>query len=87
MPQIEDGDRSYYLAFRSLNKSRLRTEAGPQAVQISELLAYCQLLGIDGAEDRSKFLYMIQELDAEYLDISSERQKQEISRLKSKRPG
>lgn len=74
-PDLPEEWKSHYLAFRSLSKSRLRTDVGPQAITVTEILAYCKMAAFDSPDDRSQLLYMVQELDDEYLTYAAEKQR------------
>ena len=47
--------------------------SGPQRITISEVLAYCDLMGITDVECRATLLQRIQILDNEFLAIHSEK--------------
>lgn len=54
-------------AFYELSSQRMIGEV-PQPIQISEILAYVDLLGVIEPEDRQQLLKAIRTLDAAYLE-------------------
>lgn len=56
----------YYEAFIVLSSSRTVGMA-TNPIPLSEMLAYCDLYGLDG-DERHDFVYLIQSLDREYLN-------------------
>ena len=40
---------------------------GPGYIPISEVLAYCELIGLHSAWEREEMLYLVREMDKEYL--------------------
>lgn len=40
----------------------------PDPIQITEILAFCQLMGIESFDVRSKYLRLTQRMDAAYLN-------------------
>lgn len=62
-------------AYDVIDQSRLRHESGPQAIQVSEILAYLEIAMIDTVEDRLLFLNTIKALDVIYLNHYAEQQK------------
>ena len=62
-PRLKPEDVDYYTAFNQLSSSRASGMGGAGAIQISEILAYCLLVGIANREERVKYLSLVQELD------------------------
>ena len=63
-PRLQNQDAVYYRAFTTLSQSRPSGGMGGRsAIPISEILAFCQLVGIASKEERLKYLSLIQELD------------------------
>jgi hypothetical protein len=62
-PRLLNGDVPYYNAFQYCNASRPASMGGMCAIPISEINAFCQLVGIVTREERVKYLELIQELD------------------------
>lgn len=60
-------DYSYLQAFNTLSNSRGATSAGPQPIQVSEVLALLCVQGIDEVEERVKYVALIQKMDQIYL--------------------
>lgn len=76
MPQIQQQDLEYYNAFQTVNNSRSYGDmGGARALQISEILAYCQMVGIAKRAERVKYLGLIQQLDQIWLKHAAETQK------------
>lgn len=51
------------------------SEHGPQAVLVSEVLAYLEIAKIEAVEDRLLFLRTVKTLDVIYLNHTAEQQK------------
>lgn len=62
-PALRAEDRRYYDAFRALSASRLCVDGNPQPLQISEIKAYVELVGIESPETKLKYLRLMQGLD------------------------
>lgn len=56
-------------------------------IRVSEVAAYCDLIGLADAEERLRMLEAVQILDREYLDIADEKQKRREEAEKKRRPG
>jgi len=74
-PFPAEWETSYWEAFNRLSSSRQWTMGGPAAIPMSEMLAYFNMYGIDDATERDEYLFVLQELDAEYLDHASKKVK------------
>ena len=62
-------------AFVILSGSRQVGMGGACAIPVSEIVAYCELIGITDSECRVTLLRRIQILDGEYLKIQAEKSK------------
>jgi len=63
-PHLLNKDAVYYHAFTTLSQARPSAGMGGRsAIPVSEVLAFCQLVGIASREERLKYLSLIQELD------------------------
>lgn len=78
-PQIKQADVPYYEAFSALNASRQAGAAGNEAIPISDVLAYLQLVGIASVEARVKYLRLIQKMDATFRAYTAENANQRAS--------
>lgn len=58
-----------------LHQSRQVYQGGPQAIPVSEVLAYLELLNVRSVEDRLLFLSTIKMLDVIYLNHYAEHRK------------
>lgn len=76
MPKLKRFDGEYIDAFYTLSRARQHGVGGPMAVTVQEVLAYCQLVGIDAPHERLKYLSILQRLDGVYLDFHAERASQ-----------
>lgn len=74
-PALYESSQEFYYAFRTISQGRMHSEIGPQAIQISEVLAYCDMMGIDRVDDRSVLLQLIQAMDSAYIDKSLSKSK------------
>lgn len=73
-PKLMGKDAPYYLAFHSCSRSRPMTMVGAGAIPISEVCAYCQLVGIASVAERSKYLNLLQDMDQIWLDHQAKKQ-------------
>lgn len=75
-PTLKPVDAAYNTAFNALSRSRPTGMHGSSAILISEILAYCELMGIANPQLRVKYLNLMQEMDQVCLDHWAELQKQ-----------
>lgn len=75
-PRLLTQDVVYYNAFNDLSSSRPSSMGGASPIPISEVLAFCELLGIANLRERAKYLRLVRELDKICLDHWSEALKQ-----------
>lgn len=75
-PRLKPEDVPYYEAFSALNASRQAGASGNESIPISEVLAYLQLVGIASPGARSKYLRLIQQMDATYKAFVAEKSTQ-----------
>lgn len=66
-PELPQGLYATWKAFAMLSRSRSYNFGGSNPIQIAEILAYFEMFGITDFEDRETMLYLIKELDSEYL--------------------
>jgi hypothetical protein len=78
-PTLEDHEIGYFEVFSGLSSSRSYADGSPQPIRVSEVLAYCQLMGIDRLEQRQDTLQMVQALDGVWMTHQVEK----ISRSRS----
>lgn len=57
----------YETAYQRLAGSRSYTLTGPGPIPVSEVLAFCVLVGMDSPDERMHMLRMVQIMDALYL--------------------
>ena len=62
-PALRNDCIKYFDAFRYLGASRLWSEVGPQPVQVSEVKAYVDMIGLDDVDTKLKFLKFVQLMD------------------------
>ena len=63
-PRLKNEDVAYYTAFNHLSSARPSGGMGvAAAIPVSEVLAFCELVGIAIREERVKYLDLVQELD------------------------
>lgn len=74
-PRLRSQDWRFYVAFNSLSASRPNNGMGVSPIPMSELLSYCQLVGIANFSERSKYLRLVQSLDRVFLEHQSEKLK------------
>jgi hypothetical protein len=62
-PALRNDCIKYLEAFRYLSACRIWTEVGPQPVQVSEVKAYLDIIGITDPYTKKKYLTLVRELD------------------------
>lgn len=67
-PKLRQQDLEFLDAYDHLASARTMGVASPDPIQVSEILALCQLLGIASVSDRAKYLRIIQKLDRTFHD-------------------
>lgn len=75
-PRLKEVDAPFIDAFYTLSAARASGMGGVNPIPISEVLAYLTLVGIASAEQRSKYLRLIQRLDSTYLTHMAEKAEQ-----------
>jgi hypothetical protein len=75
-PRLKAADGPFVDSFYALHAARSGGMGGPNAIPISEVLAYLQLMGIASVEARAKYLRLIQRLDSVYLAHAAEKAEQ-----------
>jgi len=63
----------FWDAFWVLHGSRGASMGGPMPIPLTEMLAWCDLRGIEDSEDRMELLQHIRTMDAVYLERSHAR--------------
>lgn len=63
----------YWDAYNKLASSRQWTMGGPAAIAFSEIKAYFDLYQITDLDEVDEYLFVIQKLDAFYLDYSAKK--------------
>jgi len=74
IPKLHSRDQELLKAFRALDQARPMGHSSPTPLQISEVLAYLQLVGIAQADLRSKYLRILQMLDRVFMKHWSDNQ-------------
>jgi hypothetical protein len=74
-PELRPDAEALWDAWESLCWSR-PVGFGMGAIPVSEVLAYCTLLGIRDLDERERILGAVQRLDAEFLKYHAEQAKQ-----------
>lgn len=74
-PALRSDCIRYYDAYRYLSVSRLWTEVGPQAIQLSEVTSYLELAGILEYGTKLKYLRLIQLMDRTELKFIADNRK------------
>lgn len=63
-PGLLNRDLAYFNAFVTLSEQRDYSDMGrPQSIKVSEILAFCTLVGIASQQERVKYLNLIKDLD------------------------
>lgn len=63
-PQLE----VYRRAFSRLSRARGWIDGVPQPIPLSEMLSYCDGIGLTGATFREQFLDLIQDMDGAFIE-------------------
>lgn len=71
-PELDDMERYYWRVFHDLNASR-PVGFGAASVPISEILAYCELYGINDINERSDLVYIMAEMNSEFIEHFSKK--------------
>jgi hypothetical protein len=79
-PRLKAVDLPFYEAFHCLSRSRPSGFNSAAAIPVSEVLAYCQLMGIVNQRLRSKYLSLVQDMDRICLDHWAEIQKKQAAK-------
>lgn len=82
-PRLEPHLAIYQAIYDRLSRSRQWYEAGPQPISVSEILAYCDGMGLHDLEFRENLIDLIQEMDEEFSAHCAELQKTSDTRAKS----
>lgn len=72
-PRLKRQDAPYLDAYYCLSAARTAGFGGADPIQVSEIVAYLNLVGVSGAEERARYLRTIQQLDHTYLTYARER--------------
>ena len=81
MPQLYPLSKFFWTAFQTLSGRRQINEHGHQPIQVTEIVAYADLMGITDPDDREDLLYHIDALDRLY--IADAYKKRESARKKA----
>ena len=81
MPEVERLAYPFWKAFEVLSGKRIRNEVGPQAIQVTEIQAYLDLLGVVDYDDREDTLYYVTMLDSMFLKEVYEKQASKLSQM------
>jgi len=73
----------YWKSFVVLSASRVITQAGPCGIPLSEILAWCDMRGVVDREAREDYVFLVGQLDAEFLSYHSERMMQQHEKGKA----
>lgn len=73
-PRLQQQDLPYHEAFCVLSKARQSGAHGSQAIPVSEIKAYLELVGIASLTAKSKYLSLVQDLDQMCLEHWVEKQ-------------
>jgi hypothetical protein len=62
-PALRSDCIKYYDAYRLLGASRIWSQVGPSSIQVSEIKAYLDMLGIEDPLTKLKYMRLIQQMD------------------------
>lgn len=79
-PEVEPDDLRYLDAFRALDRSRAGGHGGPLPLSIQEVHAFLLLVGEGRADERLKFLRMMQRMDDVFLKHAQAKMEAESSK-------
>ena len=66
-PELDECETWYLRAFRTLSASR-QAGFGQNPITLADMLAFMQIHGINDLNDREDFVFLVQEMDAEFMD-------------------
>lgn len=67
-PAAEPAYELYRAAYYKLSRSREWSESGPQAIALSEILAYCQAVGITETGLVDNMVDLVQAMDGVFIE-------------------
>lgn len=74
MPELDPHHQWVWQAFEVLSSRRIESESGPQPIQVSEIAAYVEYVGVADEADKEDLLFLIVKLDSLMCDyIKTER--------------
>lgn len=73
----------YRRAYDRLSRSRQWSDGQPQAIAISEIVAYCQGFGIQLSTSREALLDLVQAMDQVFMQKMAEQSPAEVKKAKS----
>lgn len=80
IPVLDPHGRIFWRAWESLNRKRVINKHGPQPIQVSEILAYANLMAVTDQDDREDLLYHIGILDPIFLNHEYDRLNKEAKK-------
>ena len=66
-PRLRFEDAAFMQGYYSVHQARTSGHSSPNPLAVTEIAAYCSLLGIASRGERLKYLRLIQDLDQVYL--------------------
>ena len=85
MPILDVHNIIFWKAWKALNVRRFINQHGAQPIQISEILAYADLVNIKDLNDREDLIYHIGQLDDTFLTFEYERTARERKKAAQRR--
>lgn len=85
VPEVEEFCKIFWDGFDFLSERRIQTEVGPQPIQISEILAYVEYVGIFDSDTRDSFLRIVQHLDRTYINFKLKKRADAEKQARNKR--
>ncbi len=85
-PELNQVTGDYFRHFWTLSNAR-QAGMAENPIQLSEIDAYCRFQGIDDGEEREELLFLMQQMDGEYLKARSERSERRPKAGKAPRLG
>lgn len=72
MPTLDPHNTWLLRGYETLSSQRLKVDGRPQAIQVSEIAAYANYVGMADEADREDFLRIVLQLDKTALDFADD---------------
>lgn len=77
-PNLEDDGVEAYVAFQRLSSGRPYGDMGPNAIAVSEIYAYCRLMGVVDPDERELLTRFICTMDGIFIEHTLNKMRSKI---------